>query len=305
MEEVSRRLFGNKLKTKFAQQHTPALQKIDRFIRHPRHKQITRHGGSGALKMVNKKRHPLSRSLHERLQETFYPYTAENPIAATVIKRFFKLPSRPKEETHQLKSDCKTYGKWHGEIVHKQLENFANVVRKNLSKLDKGVDVYEMFVNTCGGDGPDPCSLRIINALLTQNMLPIHAEVPIWDEVIGVLSAIDLICVSLDNVRETILVEVKTGYSSVESYKETAQDREIGQHFFCRDPLRKVVNCPFHRASLQLLICGMIAQERYNITFNKAFIVRICPKTKLVYIDSLPKWALQNSSMIYNAMRLK
>ena len=131
----------------------------------------------------------------------------------------------------------------------------------------------------------DPCSARVLVAMLRKGWVPIKSEFSIFDEHTRIATSID--CIAWDVVRRTgVVIEIKTGHESQTNYEATT-----GKTKFL-PPLERIPDSPLNRAAVQLGVTLIILLRRYNIHFEQAAVIRPRSRNKDVQVYNLPKWIM-------------
>lgn len=206
----------------------------------------------------NKKRYMYS-GLTKRLKATFWPHTNDDPR--------YRLVRKQRKQQHRT---CPTWGKKHGDIVHKELELYTKYM---IREPDPAA-----FKRRC--PDPDPCTVRVIGVFQKKGWYPILAEHPIFDEDLGIATAIDLLVVDIEN-HKLIALELKTGYEDGEYDAPALQQPEMAP------PLHGVPNSPLQRALVQLVACLMILEKHYRLKVDAAYVMRTCSKDRCTELYGL------------------
>lgn len=109
---------------------------------------------------------------------------------------------------------------------------------------------------------PELYTLNIISALKKYGFTPIYAELPIYDEVVGYATAVDLLCVDqgANNTRDLgrlVICEIKTGYAL--NTFEQGHKEMLGAAAF-------MSNSCLNQARLQAYFAEMTLRNCYNIS---------------------------------------
>lgn len=164
-------------------------------------------------------------------------------------------------------------GKLHGTKVHEGLEWLIRVIREPLKKKD-GTPVVPMV---------DPCSYRILCALVKRRIVPIFSEFVIFDEYSGLATAID--CIGWDiSLGHLVAIEVKTGHVGQTNYSSVSGNA----HF--RPPMEIVPDSALNRAATQLMLSTLILARRYDIQVDRGIIIRPMSGHNNVQIYKMPAW---------------
>lgn len=108
---------------------------------------------------------------------------------------------------------------------------------------------------------PEIYTLRIILSLRDFGLVPIYGELPIYDEVVGYATAVDMICVDQKASRtrdlgRLVLCEIKTGYEVTTFDKGHKAMRGAGQY---------LTNSRLNQARMQAYFAEMTLRHRYDI----------------------------------------
>lgn len=206
------------------------------------------------------------KGLTKTLANTFYP--DGNPFFSNIESR---RTERFLINKQNKRGRCSSYGKQHGDTVHKQVEMITNI-------LLNGEDI-KMFLHK---QKIDNCVILLFDFFQKENILPLFPETPIYDEHLAIATQIDMI--ALTKECHIKFIEVKTGYECGSFSNNFDDDLKLSS------PLSDYYDTPYHRASLQLSTTLDMVSQRYNYCPQEASIVLIQPKTKNVYQYSLPKW---------------
>lgn len=211
----------------------------------------------------------LYSGLTKRLKEVFYPDGGEEHEKEYRKRREI---GAPKSLFKGKKSSCGIYGKDHGILVHKQIEDYTNVL-----VLDGDV---QSFFNM--HEIPDPCFLRFIKTCDNAGWIPMVSELFIFNEHMEIATGVD--CLLLDTKDFSIVVgEVKTGYESM-CYTALSNDK------FFSPPLDFIQDCPLNRHALQLMVTKIILSVSYRVVPEKFKVIRMCPKQGITKIYDMPDW---------------
>lgn len=242
-------------------------EKIDKLLKNPRNNKINLVGR--AFRVGEQGSSQMYTGLTHKLHDKFWPDTDENPMNPACQER--KRKRRPSGyRPSDMKSKCKTHGAKHGTRVHKQ-------VYKITSGMAQGKKIKPLL------RALDACTIRIFNFFVKKGWFPVASELMIWDETWMVATAIDIIVYDIANKR-LIAIETKTGYED-EEYMQHPIDTPM------RAPLGSIINCPYNRHCMQLLCNLQTLSAKYNYKVDAAYIMRSCPRTSMIYLYDLPKWA--------------
>jgi hypothetical protein len=115
----------------------------------------------------------------------------------------------------------------------------------------------------------DPCAFAIFNRLVSDKIVPLQTEFPVYDEYIKMATNIDMIAWDIGNSKG-IFIELKTGHNAQTDYN--AHD---SISFFKTDHKTLCIqDTALNRACFQLLTSLLFVAQRYSIQFDAALIVR-------------------------------
>lgn len=170
----------------------------------------------------------------------------------------------------------------HGSLVHQQMYNSVRYILKlsgivqNKQKLPKKFSI-------------DKCTKSCLVALIKSNLIPITSEWPCFvEDGTGCATAMDLICVDLNNDNKLKIIELKTGNAA----------KALKPSFISKGEFT------YNRASMdsiQLLISAFFAYRCYG---SKFFDItdenKFCGSMGLLYINSSYSVILDVPSIICN-----
>lgn len=138
-----------------------------------------------------------------------------------------------------------------GTKIHRELKHFLQLDKKNFKKLHHSLHDF---------------SARILKVIIGKMQLkPFLPEFDIFDEVMGVGTSIDMICLDKDGFL--VLLEFKTGYkdyfNSPDGYMSLS--------------LHGLKNTAQNQATLQLSSAALILEKKYGIPLErmKLYIIRV------------------------------
>jgi hypothetical protein len=184
-------------------------------------------------------------------------------------------------------------GQRHGSLVHAGVEHFVAELRARPHTVVAEMERRQWF---------DPCVRRFVRAFLRFGLLPVGAEVPVWDERLGVASQIDVVAVDVARGDVVVFIELKTGYEHAE-YNAAALDSAAGaaarrgsnapynpEHWLA-PPLHTVPSTPAHRHTLQLLLYDLMARAQYDARgADRLLIMQACSREGTVHTFLQPEW---------------
>lgn len=153
------------------------------------------------------------------------------------------------------------------------------------SPIDHGTRVHHECQQACGHvltgrpfrRQVDPCVAALLHWMYRERKVPIRSEWPIYDEHMGVATAVDLVLYDLKR-HNICLAEIKTGSPrSTRSSSSLSMSNGGGQRLLklhSSSASQRTENRPFddlrledtaiYRGMIQLLYCQMIARMRYS-----------------------------------------
>lgn len=143
--------------------------------------------------------------------------------------------------------------------------------RSHKRRLERGKTVHDELCCYARGDianflnkypKPEIYTLRIIKALRELGLEAIYGELPIYDEVVGYATAIDMICVDQNapqkrDLGRLVLCEIKTG-NQEETFDKGHKPMKGPAHF--------LQNSSLNQALLQAYFTELTLRWRYDIT---------------------------------------
>jgi hypothetical protein len=247
-------------------------QRVTKLVNNPRNQFIKFNGNSFIVTNQHSGKACAYSGLTKKLKRVFYPNTEEDPRkrgspAPGTLKSPYYKPSK-------MKRTCLLYGKDHGKAVHEQLELYTNLINNG-----KSLDEFHQRV----GDALDPCTIRILNLFAAKGWVPVVAEQQIWDEDMGVATAVDSIVLD-SNTGKLILIELKNGFEG-QAYGPSPDNNEK-----LPEPLSDITNCPMFRHMLQVMCMRMILTKKYKFSVDEAYIIRTLSKECKTECISMSPW---------------
>lgn len=277
------------------------LAKVRQLYTHENHKWIQGMANGGFL--VTDQKTGKQRSwpgITTPLQAKFYPHDPQDPwergrLGITRRRTVTPVAARlPGEETA---SECASNGAKHGDLVHRQMEHWANCVKT--FGFDDGTSVFlREHPQHLVSKRLDPCTLRIMAQFEEWGWLPVDSERQLWDPTLHLATRIDFVVVE-KSTNKMIFIELKTS-GSLEEYGELNSDP------YMKAPLGEVRCSPENIHQLQLLTGMLMARKRYKgMVPDDGFVVRAHTKTKKVKRHGLPPWArdAENQRSVYKALK--
>lgn len=217
------------------------------LLDHPRHKLVKDTEGAFYYEDPGGK-YRILQGLLPRLKSLYWPtgsYKNLQKKTKGIVKRTKKRRGRGRFQ-----------GLIRGKEVHKQLKDFVQLDGKNFAKRHP--------------NGLHDYTERVLKAMVGRMGLRVFVpEMPIYDEVIRVGTAVDKIC--LDKDGNLVLLEFKTGY----------KDYFYNQDGFMRHSLKEFANSMKNRATLQLASAALILEKAYQIPLSKMrlYVIRVDDET--------------------------
>jgi len=207
------------------------------------------------------------RGLTRALRDVFWPDYAYQESIYDATPRSKTKRSKGKNRGGGLKF-AQRRGLSRGTKTHRQLEDYVNMpMEEFLHQNGKTLDVY---------------TSKAIVAFREWGLVPLRAEVPVFDEATQVATSIDTLC--MDKSGGLVLVEVKTGF---DNYFMRGSGPMQGPLQFSYS------NAPLNQAFLQALFSNELMSRCYGISADHIYVVNI-GKTGIT-ASSVPR-DLQNSS---------
>jgi hypothetical protein len=278
------------------------LGKIKQLYTHENHQYITGTQNGGFLVLDKKtKKQRMWPGILDRLHATFYPRDPQDPWERTrqgiTARRTVTVLPRKLPGKEDGKSECWSSGADHGDLVHRQMEHWANCVKT--FGFDDGTRAFvEEHPSFKRATALDPCVVRIMDKFQEWGWLPVDSERNIWDPVLKFATRIDLVAVELAT-NKLVFIELKTS-GSLEEYGALEDDPCL------EPPLQEVACCPESVHQLQLLSGMLMAKKRYKgMVPDAGFVVRSHTKTKKVTRHEPPAWARSalNQRNLYAALK--
>lgn len=225
--------------------------------------------------------------LRPSLGRAFWPEhpDIEQLRAGAVDVEFKRPPKRTKTNAFY----CLASGDAHGELVHTQLHAVCE------------------FLNN-GGPNPfdnpasplDACVVDVLCALLKINITPLFSEYVVFDEALGVATAIDLIGLDMTPQNECFcVIELAMGYASVPFVQAPDSRRRLAE------PLDFLTDTPAQRKFLQSWFGAEMLQRHYGVRNVATVLLRGNPHCNQFEVIR-PKWPKQVSARksreIYEAL---
>ncbi len=204
------------------------------------------------------------------LRRTFWPDYDYRRVRA-VANRVNAAASKNLYRQAQLKANKNPERRSAAGLIWEDIPTKAVTGRGHKRRFERGTAVHEE-VCYYAREGlekfltrypePELYTLNIILALKKYGFTPIYAELPIYDEVIGYATAVDLLCVDqmAHNTRDLgrlVVCEIKTGYAL--NTFEQGHKEMLGAAAF-------MSNSCLNQARLQAYFAEMTLRNCYNIS---------------------------------------
>lgn len=225
----------------------------------------------------------LYSGLTKKLHEVFYP---NGGTESDKSYRKMRSVGSTKSLFRGKKAGCGIYGKDHGILVHKQIEDYINI-------QVMGYQVQSFFEKH---EVPDPCFVRFVKTCDRKGWIPMVSELFIYDELMRIATAIDVVCLDTTDFS-IVIIDIKNGYESME-YAAVPTDK------YFEAPLEFIKDCPLNRHALQLMVTKIILGIDYRVVPEKFRLVRMCPKQGATKVYDMPAWFYDKriEQMVYNRL---
>ena len=211
------------------------------------------------------------RGLTRALHDVFWPDYAYQESIYDATPRLKTKSSKGKKRGGGLMA-AQRNGLSRGTRTHRQLEDYVNMpIEEFLRENGKTLDVY---------------TSKAIVAFREWELVPLRAEVPVFDEATQVATSIDTLC--MDKSGALVLVEVKTGF---DNYLMRGSGPMKGPLQFSYS------NSPLNQAFLQALFSNELMNRCYGISADHIYVVNI-GKTGIT-ASSVPKDLRNSSKQLY------
>lgn len=163
-------------------------------------------------------------------------------------------------------------GASHGSTVHRQVELLIRMMTSDTYNAELVCDF-------------DPCVFRLLNACLAEGWLPVESEFKLWDGLLGIGSAIDLVCIDVDRHR-IVLVELKNGYDDARYAAIDERDRMCA-------PFADIPASPYFRHTFQVLLYKLMLVRNYELPADLLVpvVVQVSARSGTSNVYPLPAWA--------------
>lgn len=277
-----------------------------RLLNHERTGRISLIGRSFRVRMTEQEtggsrgKHTVLPGMHETLRKLFYNPKTNMDTRKTVCRAAgYRVQSTVYDHNRKRPRMCTHAGMGvpHGKKVHEQLETFVQQVLSVSSDSSDSVvgtkdkALLTRWFNRVSKKGEglservDECVLDLLRCFIEKKeWLPVAAEYPVWDEYLHLASSIDLVMVDKPNGR-LITVELKTGYED-QCYGPLPN----GKDWKMQGPMSELSDCPMNRHMLQLAMCNLILRKRYGVQVGASYVIRICPRSKVISSVEVPQW---------------
>lgn len=183
------------------------------------------------------------------LEKTYWSNTDINKITKKPSLKLTKKIKKPKIKSS--KKGGRFGGTILGKKIHKQLEDFILLDKKNFRKIHNHLHSW---------------TDRILRYIMSDMSLqPLQGEFMIYDETLRIGTSIDMICVNKEG--KLIFFEFKTGYKD---YFENNDGMMTKSLFFMK-------NSPLNWATIQLITSVIMISKSHSIPLNDtlSYIIRI------------------------------
>ena len=226
--------------------------------------------------------------LTKALRKAFWPnYSYEEARKGAVKNRTYEQRKRDRRKKNsmiswrerkiELSKGKRPHGIELGSVVHKQLEDFANMNEIEFANKYQEINAY---------------TAKVIEALRQWRLRPVlgGAELQIYDENLRIATAIDMVCVDVTNGMP-VLVEIKTGSEG---------HFNLPTNIMMSCPLDNFDSMPVNQARLQVLLARIIIRKRYRLGGIKAYVIHVC-REGIRKFDIPTPW-LRYENYIYEAL---
>lgn len=220
---------------------------VRRLVQHPRNKRIVNTNQAYYYKSSSGQYQVLS-GLLPRLRKTFYPTTnvanlAKQPKSLHTFKGSKKKKPREKKKKPSSAGKGWHYGKIRGTVVHRELQDFILLDKRQFMKIHRGLHPYTYKI------------LYFIMETMKWDLL--RPEFDIFDEDLLIGTSVDIVAVTKQG--KLVLIEVKCGYAEY-------FDRYEG---YMHRSLHKLTDSPHHQANLQIITAALMIHKRHEIPLDK------------------------------------
>ncbi len=136
-------------------------------------------------------------------------------------------------------------------------------------------------------------SCNIMNALEEHGLAPVLSQHAIYDPILEIATAIDLVALRGDTPNRVCLIDTKNGYE---------RDALTAYSALMEGPLEDKDDSPQNQFWLQLIVPWVILERHYGVHVYNAYIVRATRNNSVVVtslLDEAP-WAHTRRNVIYN-----
>jgi hypothetical protein len=246
------------------------IKDILNLLNHENNSRIMHTGSEFRVRNVDDNNTKRQKGLLSVLRKRYWPFFDEGSMIKEGKKRKNNNNNLP--GYHKIKRTCLTYGKDHGIIVHREIEE---CVKKIISSGE--IEISNHI---------DPCTQRIISFLCMKLWIPVASEFYIWDKKNNIGTSVDLLIYDLKGNGKLSIIELKTGYEN-EEYDSLEEDE------YLISELNFLRNCPQNRHLIQLLFNMVILEKNYNIHNLEGYVVKVCSKRRGIEVFSIDELTKQ------------
>lgn len=201
------------------------------LLKHERNKDIINTKGTYYQYVRSLSKYKKLNGLLDRLRKTFYP----DFDLYQLTKNNKKTKKKKKIQNNGI------YGKDRGKMIHKEIEDFITLDKKNFLKFHPTVHAF---------------TKKIFKQLELMKWQPVKSEFDVFDENLGIGTSIDMICVNHEG--KIVLIELKFGY----------RDNYDDYDNLMLHSLKNLTNSPHNQANLQLITSAIFIIKNHHISLN-------------------------------------
>lgn len=226
-------------------------QLVDGFVNHPRNQQVLFSNSAFFCVEASGKHRPLA-GLLPTLRKTFWPDVDMKKILKAPKQAGGRSKTKKKMGKRAGKALDRFFGSIRGSQVHQELEDF--ILLNETFFLKKHQTLH-------------PWTKRILTHIVTrERWQPLISEFAVHDSVLGVGTAIDMVCV--DREGKLIFLEFKTGY----------RDYFRNHDGFLSHSLCFMRNSPMHWATIQLVFSVLMVLKHFGplrLEDTASYVIRV------------------------------
>lgn len=204
----------------------------------------------------------------KRIGRAFWPWRSSDPRFGNSWEAARRRVAPGSFDPSKVARSCPTWGVDHGIIVHQQIARCVEC-------LELGRAVPPL--------APDPCVLDVFACLLVKKWIPMRSEVPVFDESLRIVTAIDMLVVE-EATDALIFLELKTNYESQER-KAILSDRDLAP------PMEWLKDCPEIRHTMQVAATILVSVNGFGVSPDDAYLMYAMSKRRGVELTKLAGWA--------------